>query len=76
MVANTKFIIVGLSFMKSGSCKDKVNPPKNRTKIPVTIGIHGTFLSIYQAMGIAIKEVRTKKKVAFKNLSSIEKNME
>ena len=55
--------------MKSGSCKDKVNPPKNSTKIPVTIGIHGTFLSIYQATGIAIKEVRTKKKVAFKNLS-------
>ena len=45
------------------------------TKIPVTIGIW--YLSIYiPCNGIAIKEVRTKKKVAFKNLSSIEKNIE
>ena len=60
--------------MKSGFCKNKVKPPKNNTKTPVTIGIHGTFLSIYQATGIAIRDVSTKKNVALKNLSGRVKN--
>ena len=30
--AKTKFIIVGLSLIKSGSCKNKVRLPKNKTK--------------------------------------------
>ena len=40
--------------IKFSSLKKRVNPPKNKIKRPVTIGIHGIFLSMYHAIGIAI----------------------
>ena len=53
--ANKILIIVGFKYIKIGSLKQIVSPPKNVIKIPLTSGIVGIFFSKNQTTASAIK---------------------